>query len=289
VIQADDGWYFRQSWLSDFILDPRRAQLAMQFPEEDVDGDAALCGTAVHASVEDCLTGKIAAAEMPTAARAHAARLLDETPHVSWQKFQTVGELYGHAERCATAFRDHILPTLPPGGLCEYKFRVELGEHRGIPYGITGTIDYVPPKELSTTVYDWKFPGRKYEQHEKQKAAVQPTVYCTAVIRDGLRDGWPLEFVYGLGVRRKVMPAQPHLIPVLRTEAHEEWLHHLIRSAIDMQLDMPDQPWLAIDSHFLCSETWCPWWHRCRGAMGFTNEDKFRTGDARSRLLPIAH
>ena len=92
--------------------------------------------------------------------------------------------------------------TSAEGGLVEVDFAVPLFESRDRTVGIKGTIDYAAP---DGTLYDWKTTSKKYDQRDKQKAAIQPTVYATAAMHGALpseyRYEYPIRFHYGVMVR----------------------------------------------------------------------------------------
>ncbi len=281
----DDGnIWIRQSWFGDYLLDPERARLKVVYPEADIGGDAAHCGSGAHSAVQLTLESLIAGGQRPTRRQIETVirDTVDEkieTEGIRWQKFGSMAELLGHSQRCYEAWAREILPVLlernlvAPGALCEYEFKLVLFElpggrmGEGRTVGLTGTIDYVPPVP---ELWDWKNPGRAYKAREKQRYAVQPTAYCAAAVLGAIPNGvdyqWPLTFTYGEAVRG-VKQARAHLTTVRRTQGHFDFMVKRIRDCVALvdQLGF-DQPWPINDDHFLCSSTWCPWWDHCKGA-----------------------
>jgi hypothetical protein len=120
-----------------------------------------------------------------------------------------------------------------------------------------GTIDLV----TSTQMWDWKTASRKYSQKEKQKQDVQSTMYGGAVVAAGWHE-WPLTFNFGVVVRG----GAAQVVPVERDESHFNWMKRTIRPMIRQGLFVGlNEEWPMNDTHFLCSETWCPFWSVCRG------------------------
>src|SRR5690606_4808069 len=235
--------WIRQSWLSNFLDCPERARHAIVRPDWEREGDAALCGTAAHAAVESLLRGEITAAEIGHAAHQAARALVaaaDQGRGISWNKFDGVDELAGYAKLQALAWLRDIYPHLPephPDDLIEWNFEVPLFSYRGWKVGVTGTADYVPYGQ-HTDLYDWKFPGRKYRQWEKQKSDVQASIYTLAAVESGLRE-WGDGLVFNFGVaRRLTTSAEGEILPVLRTAAHGEWVLHVMRSAVNLFVDV---------------------------------------------------
>lgn len=284
-MRTDDSGnvWIRQSWLGDYFLDPERARLKIKYPEDDIGGDAAHCGTGAHSGIQLTIEQLRDGGSMPT--RRQIAQVIRdsvdekiETEGIKWQKFSSLAELLGHSQRCYEAWAREILPVLQyrslitSGALCEHSFQVVLYQlPDGSNVGLEGTIDFAPEAH---ELWDWKTAGREYRPKEKQEFAVQPTAYCAAAVLGGIPNGidyeWPLDFTYGIAVRR-VGQAKAQLLTVRRTEAHFDFMLDRIRACVEHALEFGfDRPWAINDGagNWLCSDTWCPWWKRCKGAHG---------------------
>lgn len=267
LVDEEGAIWFRQSWLDTAMRCNERGRLAMVKPEfASATSDAALIGTAAHAAIADVLTDDLDPDLIGEAAATYA-RDLCETEDVYWTKWTLPGQLAEHARRCAEAWGRTIRPHVQPGGLVEHEFRIPLFESRGRTVGITGTIDYACP---DGTLYDWKTASKKYAQREKQRSAVQPTVYAVAAMHGGLPESYgyqyPIRFHYGVMVRGEAT-ATTQIVDVMRTHAHEQWLLDHLHTYIDMADGIGVlRPWPRNDDHYLCNETWCPWWSVCKGA-----------------------
>ncbi len=266
----DEGnLWVRQSWLDDFMRDPERARLGIVKPEWNGPSDATSLGTAAHAACETMLT-----TDSDAEALAAIEPALDHElsqPNIKWNKYDSRADLLRRATHCYIAWRNDILPILPRPGSAEVKFQVVLYSlPDGRTVGIEGTQDYVP--HLVNELWDWKFPGRDYRQADKQKHAIQPTIYSLAAVKGGLQSvtdfefTYPLDFTYGIGVTQ-VKQAKAQVFTVRRDWPHAEWAITRIRQAVDLFLNFGTAtPWPMNDEHFLCSDKWCPWWSICKGA-----------------------
>jgi hypothetical protein len=275
VDEAGDIW-FRQSWLDTAFRCNERGRLALVYPEFDgMDNDAALIGTAAHAAIAAVLEGE----EDPATIGARAVRechdLTKDPATIHWTKWTLPLQLAGHARRCAEAWASDIYPGLALGGMVEVEFCVPLFEVRGRRVGIKGTIDYAAP---DGTLYDWKTSSKKYNQREKQKAAVQPTVYAVAAMHGALGElqyQYPIRFHYGVMVRGE-SKSTTQLVDVLRTRNHEAWLIDHLRTYVDVADGLGvKRPWPRNEDHYLCNSTWCPWWSVCKGARLTDDENNW--------------
>lgn len=267
LVDEEGNIWFRQSWLDTAMRCNERGRLSVVKPEFDsATGDTALIGTAAHAAIAEVLNEELDPDHIGAAAYAHAISLC-ETDEVHWTKWTLPAQLAEHARRCAEAWARTIRPHVQPGGLVEHEFAVVLFESRGRQVGIKGTIDYACP---DGTLYDWKTSSKKYNQREKQKAAIQPTVYAVAALHGCLPESfgyqYPVRFHYGVMVRGESM-ATTQIVDVMRSFAHEAWLLDHLRTYIDLADGLGVlRPWPRNEDHYLCSSTWCPWWSVCKGA-----------------------
>jgi hypothetical protein len=278
---SDGNIWIRQSWLDTAMRCAERARFEIVKPEWDIGGDAAHCGTAAHSAVETHLSALIADGVGAHFSRDHMREVIHQSIQrkiaeegIKWNKYDTVAQLVDNAERCYEAWVREILPVMQerglitPGALCEYKFSVVLFTLAdGRTVGIEGTIDFVPE---TNEMWDWKNPGQSYREREKQKYAIQPTIYTLAAVLGGIPNGveysYPMDFTYGLAIRG-VRKAKAQLLTVTRTQAHADFAIERLKSYVDLALNFTLQrPWPRNDDHFLCSSTWCPWWVLCKGA-----------------------
>lgn len=268
-IDEDDNIWVRQSWLDDAMRDPERARLGMVKPEWNGPSDATALGTAAHAGAEEMLTSGDDAAAM-----AAIAPCLDEElalPNMRWNKYDSRADLLKRATSCYQVWRDEILPLVPQPGAAEVEFRVPLYElPDGRTVGIEGTQDWVPTEV--NALWDWKFPGRDYNQAAKQKSAIQPTIYSLAAVKGGLQSvtdfkyTYPMDFTYGIGITLQ-RGARAQVFTVRRDWGHAEFALQRIKGFVDLYLNFGvDSPWPINDDHFLCSDKWCPWWSICKGS-----------------------
>lgn len=134
---------------------------------------------------------------------------------------------------------------------------------------LAGTSDIIDLQEHR--VLDWKSASRSYQRWEKQRWAVQPTVYTFAAAEmnwirpnsDGL-----YRFDFRVFERGKRTEAQE--ITVLRGPGQWAWLTKLVNNIADM-MESDAAEWPLRDDHALCGPKWCPVWYQCKGA--FVTED----------------
>ena len=275
LVDEEGVVWFRQSWLDTANRCNERGRLALVLPEwNEATNDLALIGTASHWAIQTCLTDDLNLNAIQRLAYDRAIEMCGEV-EVRWTKHDQPEHLATHARRCVTAWYHEIRPRVEPGGKCEQEFSILLGEHGGHRFGITGTVDYVTP----TRVWDWKTSARKFQQREKQRTAIQPTVYAVAATRGafGFPFEWPVTFTYGVMVRGNDV-ATSQIIDVRRSHAHEGWLLDVIKSYIDLADGLGVQRhWPRDEDHYLCNETWCPWWSVCKGARLSSTQDLWST------------
>jgi hypothetical protein len=261
---------FRQSWLNNYFNCPEQVRRLMLEPDEDQSSDAAILGTGVHAYAELRLLG-----EDRVVATAAAFNALDHEfslPHRIVQMSED--KVYSFIPAMLASFERDLLPQVERGGECEVEFKLLLGEWNGWTIYVSGTIDYVAP---SGDLWDWKTAGRKYEKWEKERWAIQPTIYSFAAVTLG-KSEYPVRWRYGIVLKSPVKRPETQVVEFYRREGHIEWVTHQIYSIlethrfdIDLQencggtLASPLVPWVKNDQHALCSEKWCPFWSTCKG------------------------
>jgi hypothetical protein len=241
---------------------PERARLGHVRPDLRTGSDATIIGTSLHAGIEYVL-------QFPEGETFEQMKhvvnmqyeLLEASPH---KKTNIDAEkIPAYLESMCLSFYNDILPHVETGGRVEHYFKAPLGiEINGYEIWLEGTMDYISP---SGVIWDWKTSSRTYNIKEKQKSAIQPTVYAEAAVRLGLCPDYPVQFRYGVMVRSEAPKFQ--IATVERTEQHALWLRHLVRGAVTSSLKTGyDDNWFMNDSSTLCSQSWCSYWDICKGA-----------------------
>lgn len=258
---------FRQSWISTFLQCPDQARLDMLSTEPSVPTDAAAIGTACHEGIEERLKAErdegyiMSVDEMIDISNARFVELAHQG--INWVQ-GTEKDAAVFIPNAMQAWVDYIGPyvRVTPDLLLEHNFNVLLDEggHRGgAVLRLSGTMDCFDGR-----VRDWKTANQKYVAWEKQRWAVQPTVYSYAAVALGLAE-WPVEFEYGVMMKRKTQ-VYAERIPVTRDVGHIEWLKRMLWRIVDLyELFGPDRAWPLNDQDVLCSDKWCPFWDRCKG------------------------
>jgi len=272
--------YVRQSWLNDVLNCPERARLAMNNPHMRMPSDATIIGTAMHRAIETFIvttdeaqqntvraeylaqrTGTKELEEMVKVAVAEYQRLASE-PHKTTGIDETV--ILAYLESMCTSWHTTIMPLVELGGSTELRFVLPLKVNiNGFDIYIEGTIDYVSP---SGVIWDWKTSGRSYSGAEKQKNAVQASMYAAAAtIMNLVPDPNHIEFKYGVMLRQEKPKAQ--LVSLHRNQEHVQWIRNQIISACHMGMSLGTETgWLLNDQSNLCSAKWCDFWSVCKGA-----------------------
>lgn len=276
----------RQSWLNTFIADPERARLGMLYPELDRDTDVASLGTGVHAALEQHLLGNLDVADMVAYAQHVAAETIaDDT--ITW--IDLTPETYiDHAGFLTQAWINDLSHLVPRGGQPEVHFEFDTGRTVTDPDGTTwqvwfeGTIDYIPPDPSTDGVWDWKTAGRSYQQWERQRWALQPSVYALAVVTEIMDDvSLPLDFHYGVMCRNDrrdngtvyASLGKGQQVTIRRFPSHGDWVVKQAVAAAEFVLHYgANRPWPRNDQSALCSEKWCPYWSKCKGSHVSTQE-----------------
>ena len=250
--------YVRQSWLGDLAICPERARLGQVKPEFRTGSDATIIGTSIHTGIESVLKGESSNFdEMLQSVTAD----FDELQKTNYKVTNINQEkIPDYLRSMSLAFYDGILPSVTVGGKVELFFRESLGiKVDGYDIFLEGTMDYIDPDGV---IWDWKTSSRTYYQKDKQKSAIQPTVYTTAACSLGYENP---TFNYGVMVRQETPKSQ--IVPIVRGEAHTEWLKYFVSGAVTTALRIGDKDvWLMNDSSALCSGNWCSFWSICKGA-----------------------
>lgn len=260
IDQENKVIYVRQSWLGDMAICPERARLGQVKPEFRTGSDATIMGTAVHAGIEAVLKGTATNIEQMLNVVGDEYDVLKQTNYTKTNIEED--KIPDYLKGMSVAFYEEILPNVKLGGDAEFFFRTPLGiSIDGYDVQIEGTMDYLDP---DGNIWDWKTAKRIYNQKEKQKSAIQPTVYTTAVRNLGLAEN--PTFTYGVMVRQEAPKSQ--IMSVTRTAEHTRWLQHYVKGAVTTALKSGYQDeWLMNDSSALCSSQWCSYWSVCKGAF----------------------
>jgi len=258
---------YRQSWLSNYFDCPEKARRGLLEPDADTSTDAAILGTGLHAYAECRLLGEDRAASM--AAALNALDIEFGQPHRIVQKSEV--QVYDWLPSQCAAWERDILPQVGEVVAVEHNFNLSLGyiyddaidmEPDFVPWEIrlSGQIDCV----TTDTVWDWKTWGREKPAWEQQRWAVQPTVYSFAATRE-FGFTYPVNFKFGAIIKAKANP-KPQIIPVTRTDLHEQWLFDQLRGITRQALKLGfEDEWTKRDQSALCSADWCVFWDTCKG------------------------
>jgi hypothetical protein len=119
-----------------------------------------------------------------------------------------------------------------------------------------GTIDLA----TDGTQWDWKTASRKYNVREYQQQSLQASMYAAACVALGYAE-YPVRFNFGVMVRG----GAGQVVPTVRTSSHEDQLRSFIRPFAKLAITNLNEQWVMNNTHYLCSETWCPFWSICPG------------------------
>lgn len=267
--RGEDGrWVhdFRQSWLAQFekCAEYARRDYAGEF--EFIDSSDTAPGTAVHAVIEACLEAVISYGDpysLDVCIELFHDELdeLLENPQFMWTKVKTDKPLRKRGEIMLANWHRQVLPTLQPKATEVTFGPLVLHEDDQRVIRSKGTIDYLDAKR---GLVDWKTGTRPYERWEKQRWAIQPTMYTWAGHQEGLivpNDDGEYTFTYYV-----LLPdGEVQVLPITRTPADWLWMQRKCVSAaklIELELDQ----WPMNDGGWWCSPKWCGAWETCKGA-----------------------
>ena len=260
--------YVRQSWLGDVMMCPERARLALKNPQIRMPSDATIIGTALHHGIETFINTApdvgFAGAEVEEIIKVSVAEYqrLALEPHKKTGIDET--KILAYLESMCLAWYTHILPQVELGGKTEHRFVLPIDiAIGGFDVYIEGTMDYVSP---SGVIWDWKTSGRAYSGAEKQKNAIQASMYAMAgTIQKMVPNENDIEFKYGIMIRQETPKAQ--VVCLHRNQEHVVWIRNQIVSALRMGMTLGiDNGWILNDQGHLCSSRWCDFWSMCKGA-----------------------
>lgn len=281
---TDDGIYHvRQSDIETFLNCPEQSRRRMLVADGSrSESDAATVGTALHTVIEHELAGNTYSSlkECKGFSAKTFLELLEEyaaNPLCSYsaESFGTharaMEQLAILSESWYTSKLRADLLHYPTDELntewnFDLPFRTDRGDNKPDIW-LSGTSDLV----FANQVWDWKSTSsmRSYTPWEKQRWAVQPTVYLWAASQAGLirADADALyQFSYQVFVRGKVQ--EPQAVRVTRSNQNFNWLARVVENMVHMATTMgTDNEWPLNDHSALCGPKWCPFWDACKGSM----------------------
>lgn len=268
----------RQSSLGETDICLERSRFEMTGTMPKVENDASNIGTACHAGFELCLEGILQdGSPYPLTVAIEAAMMelheLVQDPHWRWIKFDGINDAEWFVKTIVSMWYTRTLPDLKPLAL-EHTFGpLTLYEDEDRVVQVKGTIDYL---DAALGLVDWKTGSRKHEQWEKDRWAIQPTVYTWAAVQDGLvvpNSVGLVPFHYRVFYRKSkyVVEYQPYTV----WRHAGDWAFLQEKALTIAKLTEAAYPnsgpavldrWPMNDNHALCSEAWCPAWNLCKGA-----------------------
>lgn len=163
--------------------------------------------------------------------------------------------------------REHLRHVPESELLIEWEFDMPFCEVAGIQVWLAGRTDLILPGQ--NEIWDWKSASRPYQQWEKQRWAIQPTVYTWAAHQAGFltpdNDGL-FTFKNKVFVRGP-KPTACQTIHVRRGPQNWAWLEKQIAHMVVLAGVLPDGPWPVNDHGALCGPKWCAFWSQCKGAF----------------------
>ena len=247
-----------QSWLSTAFncLEQARLEMVNELPR--VETDATAIGTSMHAGIEHVLRGGTVDEGEVIAIDTFDA--LAAAPEFEWVQIKTAETAWATVSRVYWSWANEILPQLPDTWSVEHLFDVNLYEDSEVVVRLKGAMDFVGGYNDQPCVWDWKTANRPYEPWEKERWAIQPTVYTYALAQEYGGDSYEFTYAVCLKSRQDVQ-----IITVERNTGHWEWLKQQIGSLVHLiRADLP--VWPLRDQHALCSPKWCSVYASCKGA-----------------------
>lgn len=262
--QNPDGtWHhlFSATWLETYARCPEQGRQRYYKLNQEGPSDYIALGGAVHAGIEEGIRTILDADPCEGTNSDTVHHLYARSWDAALGKlFQVEGELGYHGDKWdhgqlvdlirqhLTTFYDEVYPTLKPVA-AEQTFERELHSDPFRTISIRGSIDYI---DEDLGVIDWKTAGNPHKPWEKQRFAMQPTVYSWIAGADGMR--------YVVFVHNK----KPQTYEVSRTEQHTEWMRfQALQAARLIESGLP--VWTPNDQGWWCSAKWCPAWDNCKG------------------------
>ena len=252
-----------------------------KIPDYRVETDAATVGTTFHAVVEHELTGN---------------RFQRSADAVRWAKSYMGDLVFGYVTD-GTEYRTESFGEDPTKALLKLAGMVEdwfVSEERkywtaivkdhpecvdiewtfDVPFisgrdGLYQNIRLAGTADILDTynhrLLDWKTSSRDYQRWEKQRWAVQPTVYTFAAASLDLLDRHEHGYQFDYRVwNHKSSLIEPQAVTVWRDQGQWSWLVQQVNHMVDM-IESDLERWPLRDDHALCSPKWCPNWSGCKG------------------------
>lgn len=273
------GIHVRQSDIGSFISCPEEYR-RLYWDDTYVGGesDAALVGTSLHALIAEeanngFFTDQTEAAEYVTNFFVtNVASFEEQQIPYNRESFKTDVKAQQMLEGLVADWwqsseRQFLMGQPPDERLVEWEFDVPFTQIGGQQVYLCGTSDLVLPR--LNKVWDWKTAGRGYDLWEKQRWAIQPSVYLFAAIHEGhisLDKKGLATFEYKVFMRggKDVTPAETYR--VTRSVGSFGWLRQVVTSMVTMQLGMgTNVRWPLNDHGWHCSPKWCPFFDTCKG------------------------
>lgn len=265
ILQDADGgpttYVMSQSWLNTFQNCPEQARLEMCGQMPRVETDATAIGTAVHAGIETVLCGGSSNEGEEVALATFSG--LSKMTEFQWVSIKTPETALETIKRCYWAWWNEVYPQLGNTVAVEKEFTSTLWQGPDCTVLLKGTIDLIDEDpEGKPMIVDWKTANRPYEAWEKERWAIQPTVYSHAVdeMYGGKYDEY--EFTYAVMMKSR---QDVQWVTVKRDARHWAWLREQTLAIVRMiEAELP--MWPLRDQHALCSPKWCPVYAECKGA-----------------------
>lgn len=262
----DDGRFklvLRQSTLESLDLCLERGRYRIYGLDEHRHTDATALGEAMHYGIEATLEKHLAGDWMDSTQAVEVAHEHLASLEYDYVQMKTDATIRKHVAAGVTLWHREVYPELEPVAV-EHQFRHQLVENDDFVIDLSGTMDYV---DAHTGIWDWKTSGRAYAQWEKQRWAIQPTVYSWAWHVADLEAGdTEFPFTYWVYLKSKDREhGHSQQLEVSRGPSDWDWLKQKCL-AIAYQIKADFSPWPKNDSHALCSPKWCDVWAECKGA-----------------------
>lgn len=273
---------FRQSTLNDLDLCPERGRRVLTATMPRQETDATAVGTAVHAGIEYALEHKRDSALPPmgecTSVAVNEWAELEHEHDIEYVKYKSDGAPETFIRNAMECWYTQAQPQIEPL-LLEHTFsEVVLYSDERRRIELTGTIDLLCQDtglgDHKTTTREGAYlKGWGGDAWEKERWAIQPTVYTYAAVNDRR---WPgskplasgpkgYPFTYWALVRQPYNEVELQVLTVWRHTGDWQWLAQKalgVARLVEAELDV----WPKNDGHALCSPTWCPAWGECKGA-----------------------
>ena len=220
--------------------------------------DSTINGTAVHAAAEHGLIEKRDhqvphLSELLGVYDANLAELLAEP--FEWKKYQQPSDLYEIGHTQVEAWWRKVEPRVDPHLIEENASRLIHSDDERDVY-LEGTLDCA---DMDGRIWDWKTGEARYVPWEKQRWAIQPTVY-TYLYSWSHEPPWHFRFTL-------LRPnGTVEFCDVTRMPGDHAWLREKVLAlAIAIEAELPS--WPLNDTGWWCSEKWCAAWDECKGAQ----------------------